>query len=142
MRGVAGVDPGWGITAVRVAMAIIFIAAGYGKFTGGAAGVAGYFSQVAIPMPSVAAPLIIALELLGGIALLIGLFARWIGLLFAIEFIVAAFYVKMPAVGWAASRLDLMLLAGGILLFLAGPGRLAVDEMWLERPRALRERTV
>jgi len=35
--------------------------------------------------------------------------------------------------GWNAGRLDLMLLAGGILLFLAGPGKAAIDAVWLEK---------
>lgn len=29
-----------------------------------------------------------------------------------------------------------MLLAGSLLVFLAGPGRAAVDSLWLERPAA------
>jgi hypothetical protein len=44
----------------------------------------------------------------------------------------------MPAAGWAQSRLDLMLLAGGLALFLGGSGRAAVDEVWLERERGAR----
>jgi len=30
-------------------------------------------------------------------------------------------------------RVDLMLLAGSIMLFLAGPARAAIDEVWFER---------
>ncbi len=55
------------------------------------------------------------------------------GLLFALEFVVAAFYFKFPEQGWQAGRIDLMLLAGAILLFLAGPGKAAIDEVWLEK---------
>jgi uncharacterized membrane protein YphA (DoxX/SURF4 family) len=47
--------------------------------------------------------------------------------------VVAAFLVKLPTAGWAGARLDLMLLAGAVLLFFAGSGRLSVDEVWLER---------
>jgi TRAP-type C4-dicarboxylate transport system permease large subunit len=71
--------------------------------------------------------------LVGGILLLVGLAARWVGLLFALEFAVAAFYFKFPVQGWQAGRIDLMLLAGAILLFLAGPGKAAIDEVWLEK---------
>jgi uncharacterized membrane protein YphA (DoxX/SURF4 family) len=67
--------------------------------------------------------------------LILGLAGRWVGLLFTIQFIVATFYVKLP-IGFAGSRLDLMLLASSMLLFLAGPGRAAIDEFWLERPVA------
>jgi uncharacterized membrane protein YphA (DoxX/SURF4 family) len=50
--------------------------------------------------------------------------------------VVAAFVVKLPSVGWAGARLDLMLLAGGVLLLFAGSGRLSIDDVWLERRRA------
>jgi hypothetical protein len=56
-----------------------------------------------------------------------------LGLLFTIEFIIAFFYVKLRLQSFADGRLDVMLLAAAILLFLAGPGRAAVDEAWLER---------
>jgi len=55
------------------------------------------------------------------------------GIALALEFVVAAFVVKLPSVGWSGARLDLMLLAGGVLLFFAGSGRLSIDEVWLER---------
>jgi putative oxidoreductase len=130
-----GIDPGWGVTAVRVAMGLIFIIAGYGKVMGGLGNVTAAFGRMGIPAPGIAGPFIAFLELFGGIALLVGLFGRWLGLVFALEFVVAAFYVKFAGQGWNAGRLDLMLLVGGILLFLAGPGRAAIDEVWLEKSR-------
>ena len=138
MRGIAGIDPGWGITIVRVAMAVIFIAAGWLKFMAGTTAVAGSFAKMGFPAPGGVGPFIMALELVGGLLLLLGFAGRWMGLLYAIEFLVATAYVKLPLGGLTAARLDLMLLAGGLLLFLAGPGRAAVDELWLERP--VRER--
>ena len=44
-----------------------------------------------------------------------------------------AFYFKFPVQGWQAGRIDLMLLAGAIKLFLAGPGKAAIDEVWLKK---------
>jgi uncharacterized membrane protein YphA (DoxX/SURF4 family) len=35
----------------------------------------------------------------GGIALILGLFVRYLGLIYTIEFIVAAFWVKLPMQG-------------------------------------------
>jgi putative oxidoreductase len=135
MRGIGGIDPGWGVTAVRVAMALIFIVAGWAEIAGGLGNVANAFTRMGMPMPGVSGPFIALLELIGGAALLVGLFSRWLGLVFAIEFVVATFFVKFAGQGWNAGRLDLMLLAGGILLFLAGPGRAAIDNAWLERGR-------
>jgi putative oxidoreductase len=133
MRGIAGIHPGWGVTTVRVAMAIILIVSGWKKVTGGMAAVTVLFDKVGMPLPGVTGPFIAGFELIGGLLLLLGLAGRWLGLLIAIEFVVATFYVKLPGAGWDPSRIDVMLLAGGILLFLAGSGRAAIDEMWLER---------
>jgi putative oxidoreductase len=130
MRGIWGIDPAWGITPVRIAMGLIFVIAGWGKVMGGVGNVATSFSRIGIPAPGIAGPFIAYLELIGGAALLAGLFGRWLGLVFALEFVVATFYVKFAGQGWNAGRLDLMLLAGGILLFVAGPGRAAIDRLW------------
>jgi putative oxidoreductase len=134
MRGVLGIHPGWGLTFVRLAMALIFILAGWGKLSAGMDAVAGNFARMGIPMPGLSGPFIAILELVGGGLLFLGLFGRWLGLLYAIEFAVATFYVKMPS-GWGPARLDLMLMVGGLALFLAGPGRAALDDMWFERRR-------
>jgi putative oxidoreductase len=136
MRGIWGIDPGWGITLVRLVMAAIFIFHGYDKLAGGIGGVADFFAKVRLPLPGLSAVLITALELGGGLLLLVGLFSRWLGLLFFVEFVVAAFYVKLPSGGFKAAEFELLLLAGAGLLFLAGGGRAAVDEMWLERREA------
>jgi uncharacterized membrane protein YphA (DoxX/SURF4 family) len=47
--------------------------------------------------------------------------------------IVTGFWVQMPTKGWNGSELDRILLASGLLLLLAGPGRAAVDALWLEK---------
>lgn len=59
--------------------------AGWGKMSSGMATVVGNFENMGIPMPGIAGPLIVSLELIGG-----------------------------------------------LLIFLAGPGRAAVDALWLE----------
>jgi putative oxidoreductase len=129
-------DSGWGVAAVRVVMGLIFVHAGWNKIAAGFGVVASNFAKMGMPMPGLTGPFIALLELIGGALLVVGLAGRWVGLLFALEFIVAAFVVKLPTVGFAGARLDLLLLAGGVLLFFAGSGRLSVDEVWLERRRA------
>ena len=134
MRGLKGIDPGWGITAVRVAAALIFIMAGYTKFfVWGLPKVTENMTKYSLPAPGVFAFLAATGELVGGIALLVGLFGRWLGLFYTIEFAIAFFWVKLRMLGFAEGRIDLMLLAAGLLLLLAGPGRAAVDELWLEK---------
>ena len=128
-----GIHPGWGITAVRVMMGIILVVAGYQKLTGGIEGVAGFFGNIGIPLPGLMAPFITALELVGGLLLLVGLGVRWLGLLFFFEHIVTAFVVVLPRGGWNAGRLEMMLLACGLLFFLAGAGKASVDEILARR---------
>jgi putative oxidoreductase len=137
MRGVMGLDPGWGVTIVRIAMALIFIDAGYTKFfVWGMPKVTENMTKYALPMPVAFAWTAAVMELFGGIALLIGLFGRWLGLLYAIEFAVVFFWVELRTGGFEAGWLAMMLLAGGVLLFLAGPGCAAADSLWIEKPPA------
>ena len=135
MRGIWGIDPGWGVTAVRLAVGVIVLVAGWAKFMVGMDEVTASFAQMGIPAPGVTGLFVMLVEIVGGAPLILGIATRWIGLLFAIQFLVVTFYVKLP-IGLAGARLDLMLLAGNILLFLAGPGRAAVDSLWLEKPPA------
>jgi putative oxidoreductase len=129
-------DPGWGVAAVRIVMGLIFVTAGWGKVANGFGGVTASFGKMGMPAPEITGPFIALLELLGGALLLVGVAGRWLGLVFAIEFAVTTFVVKLPSVGWAGARLDAMLLAGALLLFFAGSGRLSIDGAWLERRRA------
>lgn len=121
---------------LRLAMGIIFSVAGYTKLVG-IAGTIEYFAKLGFPIPVVTAWFITLLELGGGIALILGLFVRYLGLLYTIEFIVAAFWVKLPMQGYAAARLDLMLLAGAAALYFLGAGRWSIDSIWLERDRTV-----
>ena len=63
MRGIAGLDPGWGITAVRLVMGIILVVAGWQKWSAGMSGVANNFAKMGIPAPGVSGPFIAILEL-------------------------------------------------------------------------------
>jgi putative oxidoreductase len=129
MRGVFGIDPGWGITPVRIVMGLIFVVAGYTKLTvAGLPAVTAGFAKYSIPLPGIAALLIAVLELVGGLLLLGGFGTRLLGTLFVCEFIVTTFWVKFRLMGWNDGRLDLMILAGALLLVLAGPGRAALDK--------------
>ena len=129
MRGSRGIDPGWGVAAVRVALAIVMIHAGWLKWFkwGVTTGVTANMAKYGFPMPEAFAFVAATLELVGGALLLVGFFGRWLGLLFTIQFAIALFYVKLRLMSFADGRLDLMILAAAILIMLAGSGRLAVD---------------
>jgi putative oxidoreductase len=120
------VDPGWGITAVRLATGFVLAIHGYDKVARGLGPAIDYFGRVGIPLPGLAAPAIALLELGGGILLLVGALTRWLGLLFAIEFLVIVLWIVLPGTGRLRGALELMLLAASILLAVSGPGRMAV----------------
>ena len=124
---------------LRLVMGIIFSVAGYTKLVG-IAGTIDYFTKLAFPVPVLTAWFITLLELGGGIALILGLLVRYLGLVYTIEFIVAAFWVKLPMQGYAAARLDLMLLAGAAALYFLGAGRWSIDSIWLEKDKPVRNR--
>jgi len=130
MRGIFGVSPAWGVTAVRVMTGLLFAVHGYQKFVRGLGDVSAYFAKISIPFPGVTAPFIAALEVVGGFLLIIGLLTRAVSALFAVEMLVTTVWVKLAlGAGWNASDLDRMLLVAGILMVLAGPGAAAVDNL-------------
>jgi putative oxidoreductase len=131
--------PIWGITLVRVMAGIILFVAGLDKLTGG--GFEGFAKSAAgmgLPVPQVWGVFIPLLELIGGALLLVGLGARWVAVLFVVEFIITSFALKAPRQppfgGWNSMRIDLMLLAASVTVLLVGPGALALESV-LSRAR-------
>lgn len=118
----------WASVPIRLMMGIILVVAGYLKLSA-MAGVIGYFVKLGFPVPTVTAWFIALLEFFGGIGLLIGIFVRYLGILYTVEFIVAAIWAKFLTVGYTQGRLDMMLIAGGAALFFLGAGPWSVDSL-------------
>lgn len=78
------------VVVARILMASIFISAGFSKILG-FDGVTAYIASKGLPFPMVVAGLTVALEILGGLAVIIGYKARIAGLLLGLFSIVAAF---------------------------------------------------
>ena len=77
VEGVANADLAAAI--LRVSMGLLFLAhAGLKLFVFTPAGTAGYFASLGLPGPL--AYLVIAAELFGGIALILGVYSRWVSL--------------------------------------------------------------
>ena len=112
---------------LRVLTGVIYAQQGYLKvFSGDFART--NFGKYGIPMPEIMGPFVSVLELGGGIALILGLFSRYLGVVFAIEMSVAA-YVQWLVLnnGFAGARLNMMLILVGLQLAASGPGILALD---------------
>jgi putative oxidoreductase len=121
--------------AARVLLALLFIPAGWGKLGAGFAGTAGYVASVGLPAPQLLAGAGLAIELVGGVLLLIGLFTRWSALALAIFTLVAAFFFHnfwaMPAAQQMMQSLMFwknLAIVGGLFAITAfGPGAFSVD---------------
>ncbi len=113
----------------RLLMSSLFIWAGYHKLIN-PSGTAQYFEHVHIPVPSVAVWVAIIIELIGGIALLVGFKTRWVAAVLAIFCLVTGFGVHLP-VGDQANMVNFyknLTMAGGFLYVVAyGAGALSVD---------------
>jgi putative oxidoreductase len=133
------VTPAYGITLLRVVVGLVFVVHGFQKLGFGLAGTAGFLGQLGIPAPSVAAALLIATELLGGLALILGLGTRFAALALAFSMLVALVTVHLPKGFFLPEGYEyvLTLLAANIALAITGAGALAIDPLiervWSER---------
>lgn len=121
-----------GYALVRIMTAIVLFAHGYLKvFSMGLGSVAGFFEKIGIPLPQITGPFIGLLELIGGALLFVGLFTRYLGALFAIEFIVATYakWVLMDK-GYSGSELELLIFVAGVLFATNGAGRYSLDAVF------------
>jgi putative oxidoreductase len=122
----------WGTTVLRVITGIVFIAHGAMKLFGfGLAGTAGFFAQAGIPFAGVLAPLVIAIEISGGLLLIAGLFTRWASLPLAATMIGAIASVHLKAGFFLPDGYEfaLVMLASTVVLALQGSGALALDNV-------------
>ena len=122
----------YGLLVIRIVLGIVMVAHGGQKlFTFGHAGVAGGFAQMGMPAPQIAAALIIAVEFVGGLLMLAGLFTRWAGLAFAFAMLVASVQVHLPNGFFMPGGYEFTMTLGAIALGLAltGGGRFSVDAM-------------
>ncbi len=75
----------------RLLMAWMFLPAGIGKITG-FAGTVAYSASVGLPMPQVGSALALVVEIVGGLALILGFGTRWATLALALFTLVASFF--------------------------------------------------
>ena len=129
------------LLVLRLAMGSIFAAHGAQKLMKGVAATADGFEGLGIPLPMVAAVVVIAVELGGGIALALGLLTRIAGAALAINMLVAMLLVHLPNGFFLPRGVEfvLALFGGSIALAGLGAGAFSVDAA-LRRPRRNDER--
>lgn len=118
----------------RILLAWMFVPAGWSKI-GGYSGTVGYATSAGLPMPEVGVAVAIAIELIGGLMLLVGFKTRWAALALAVFTAVASFYFHnywgMPEAQQAMQKLMFgknLAIVGGLLAFAAfGAGRFSLE---------------
>jgi len=115
--------------AARILLAAIFILSGFAKL-GAAEGTIGYIASVGMPFPDAVYFATVALELVGGAALVLGFKTRLVAFALAGFSIAAAviFHADFGDQSQFTSFLKNLAIAGGMLQVAAfGPGRLSLD---------------
>jgi putative oxidoreductase len=118
---------------IRVILGVLFIYHGFDKFDVGLDKVESAFDSWGVPAPAVSAPAVAVFEIVGGIALILGLATRVVAALFVVQLVGALIYVKqdlgiLSSEPMPGAELDLAYLGGLVALVLLGPGWLSVDE--------------
>ena len=122
-----------GMTITRIALGVILFAHGYilkvGTFT--VAGTVGYFESIGLP--AITAYLVIAGEIFGGIALILGAFTRLVAWL-SLPILIGATWAH-SANGWLFTaegggwEFPLLLVALAVSIGFGGAGKYAVDNL-------------
>lgn len=118
----------------RIALAWIFVWSGSGKITGFSS-TAGYIASKGLPMPAVLTAITIFIELILGLAIIIGWRARIAAFLIALWLIPTTFlfhnFWSAPAAQVMMQQINFMknvsILGGMMLLMAFGAGRYSVD---------------
>src|SRR5947208_3288470 len=112
---------------LRLVLGAIFVVHGVMKFLQ-MAGMVQFFSKMGVPLPDVAVFAVALVEVIGGLALILGLGlgTRVLAVLLAIDMVFAIVMVKLQAGLVGGYEFELVLIAGLIAIALNGSGQLAL----------------
>ncbi|UFN59271.1 DoxX family protein [Microbulbifer celer] len=111
----------------RILISVMFIVSGYNKI-GGYAGTQEYMAAMGVP--GFLLPLVILLELGGGLAILFGFFTRWVALAFALFCLASAWLfhnVPDDQTQQIMFMKNITIAGGFLILACAGAGRFSFD---------------
>src|SRR5215472_8424437 len=135
----------WVPIPIRMMLGVGFMAHGWAKWSRGPAVFAELLKQARVPLPLASAWLITLLEILGGLALLIGAFVAIVSVPLIFSMLGAMFTVnikygfsavntigltpKGPQLGPPGYEINLLYIAGLLVLILGGAGPLSIDAL-------------
>ena len=116
----------WGLFIIRLAVGVIFVAHGYQKFVMIDQTIS--FFQM-IGLSSIFAYVVAGVEVLGGLAMILGYWTHFAGIILSVVMVFAIALVKrkMPIM---ASEIDIILLASSLGIALTGPGKWALGKQY------------
>lgn len=120
----------------RLALGFIFIMHGWRKFTGGLDQTTQGFEGMGVPLPRISAFITTWLEILGGVALILGVLLPVVGTLLALTMVGAAYFGHWDNGFWSGDQgyeLVLALGAGLLAVGFANAGVLSVDHYLFTR---------
>jgi uncharacterized membrane protein YphA (DoxX/SURF4 family) len=115
-----------GLLLIRLGLAAVFIVSGAMKFMN-IPGITKFFARLGVP--SVLVYVVALVELLGGIAMLLGFGTKVMGWLLAIDMFFAIYLVRFAA-GFAGTGygFEMMLLLASLGISFAGPGGYSISK--------------
>lgn len=127
-----------GLLVLRLAIGIVMFAHGYQKVFGfGIAGITQAFTQMGVPMPAISAPLVAFVELLAGLALILGILTRLAAIPIAIDMVGAILLVHLKNGFFLPQGYEFAftVMMSAIALSLLGAGGYSVDAALERRKR-------
>ena len=118
----------------RILLALIFVISGFSKI-GGFDGTVGYIASKGLPFAALGAVIAIVVEFFGGIALILGLYTRWVALAMALFTLAAAVFFHnfwaVPAEQMMNQNIHFMknisMIGGLLTVFAFGAGAFSLD---------------
>ena len=118
----------------RIAIAALFLPAGLNKLMG-VEGTAGYFSSLGLPAVAILIWVVIAIEVLGGVALILGYRTRLVAIALAVFTLLAsiaghAFWAAPADAAFIAQLLffkNIAVIGGLLVLASSGAGSISID---------------
>lgn len=121
--------PDAALLVIRLILFVSFLLHGLQKFNMGMSNVGAGFAKMGVPMGTLAGPAITILEIVGAIALLLGVGTRIVALLLVCDMLGAITFVHGKNGYTAQGGMELVALLGtlALALVLAGAGRYSID---------------
>ena len=118
----------------RVLLAALFVIFGWGKLAG-FSGTVALMATLNLPVPTIAAVVVVVMEFFVGIAIVIGFYTRPLAVLLALYTLATAFighhYWTLPDAERVANMINfyknISIVGGLLLLCITGPGRYSID---------------